>query len=133
MVDYCMTMSYNRDMNTATRTQNENTLIQVRVPADLKKRTAELFESLGTNTSAVIKMMLVQADETKSIPFRVHTDGYPISANEVIDEAAATFALEDMPLDEEDIQRLRDIELGLKSPDQAREEIIADIKRRQKK
>mgnify|MGYP003292941256 CR=1 FL=1 len=128
-----MTMSYNRDMNTATRTQNENTLIQVRVPADLKKRTAELFESLGTNTSAVIKMMLVQADETKSIPFRVHTDGYPISANEVIDEVAATFALEDMPLTEKNIQDLRDIELGLKSTEQVRRELLADIKRRHSK
>ena len=126
-------MSYNRDMNTATRTQNENTLIQVRVPADLKKRTAELFESLGTNTSAVIKMMLVQADETKSIPFRVHTDGYPISANEVIDEVAATFALEDMPLTEKNIQDLRDIELGLKSTEQVRRELLADIKRRHSK
>lgn len=127
-----MTLSHNRIMNTPAKTQ-ENTLIQVRVPADLKQRTAALFESLGTNTSAVIKMMLTQADETKSIPFRVHTSGYPISANEVIDEVAATFALEDMPLDEKDIQNLRDIELGLKSPGQVRQEIIADIKRRQQK
>ena len=120
-------------MNTTiTKTQND-TLIQVRVPADLKRRTAELFESLGTNTSAVIKMMLVRADETKSIPFKIHTNGYPISANEVIDEVAATFALEDMPLTEENIQNLRDIELGLKSPDQVRQELLADIKRRHKK
>lgn len=119
-------------MNTATKTQND-TLIQVRVPADLKKRTAELFESLGTNTSAVIKMMLTRADETKSIPFRIHTNGYPISANEVIDEVAATFALEDMPLTDENIQNLRDIELGLKSTEQVRQEILADIKRRHKK
>ena len=119
-------------MNTTiTKTQND-TLIQVRVPADLKRRTAELFESLGTNTSAVIKMMLVRADETKSIPFKIHTNGYPISANEVIDEVAATFALEGMPLDEKDIKELQDIELGLKSPDQAREEIIKDLKRRAK-
>lgn len=120
-------------MNTTTKTQNESTLIQVRVPADLKKRTAELFESLGTNTSAVIKMMLVRADETRSIPFRIHTDGYPISANEVIDEVAATFALEDMPLTEKNIQDLRDIELGLKSTEQVRQELLADIKRRHRK
>ena len=119
-------------MTTTATTKTDNTLIQVRVPADLKRRTAELFESLGTTTSAVIKMMLVRADETKSIPFKIHTNGYPISSNEVIDEVAATFALEDMPLDEKDIQNLRDIELGIKSPDQVRKEIIADIKRRQK-
>ncbi|MBQ6409866.1 type II toxin-antitoxin system RelB/DinJ family antitoxin [Candidatus Saccharibacteria bacterium] len=120
-------------MNTTIAKTQNDTLIQVRVPADLKRRTAELFESLGTNTSAVIKMMLVRADETKSIPFKIHTNGYPISANEVIDEVAATFALEDMPLTEENIQNLRDIELGLKSPDQVRQELLADIKRRHKK
>lgn len=120
-------------MNTTIAKTQNDTLIQVRVPADLKRRTAELFESLGTNTSAVIKMMLVRADETKSIPFKIHTNGYPISANEVIDEVAATFALEDMSLTEENIQNLRDIELGLKSPDQVRQELLADIKRRHKK
>ena len=120
-------------MNTTIAKTQNDTLIQVRVPADLKRRTAELFESLGTNTSAVIKMMLVRADETKSIPYKIHTNGYPISANEVIDEVAATFALEDMPLTEENIQNLRDIELGLKSPDQVRQELLADIKRRHKK
>ncbi|MBR3414678.1 type II toxin-antitoxin system RelB/DinJ family antitoxin [Candidatus Saccharibacteria bacterium] len=120
-------------MNTTIAKTQNDTLIQVRVPADLKRRTAELFESLGTNTSAVIKMMLVRADETKSIPFKIHTNGYPISANEVIDEVAATFALEDMPLTEENIQNLRDIELGLKSPDQVRQELLTDIKRRHKK
>ncbi|MBQ8992061.1 type II toxin-antitoxin system RelB/DinJ family antitoxin [Candidatus Saccharibacteria bacterium] len=120
-------------MTTTTAIKTDNTLIQVRVPADLKRRTAELFESLGTTTSAVIKMMLVRADETKSIPFRIHTNGYPISSNEVIDEVAATFALEDMPLTEKNIQDLRDIELGLKSTEEVRQELLADIKRRHKK
>ncbi|MBQ9019750.1 type II toxin-antitoxin system RelB/DinJ family antitoxin [Candidatus Saccharibacteria bacterium] len=119
--------------NTATKIRNpNNNLIQVRVPAGLKKRTAELFERLGTDTSTVIKLMLVQADETQSIPFRVRTESYPISANEVIDEVAATFELEGMPLTEQDMKDLQDIELARKTPEQVRQEVIKDLKRRYK-
>ena len=126
-------MSYNRYMSTTTKTKNpNNNLIQVRVPADLKRRTAELFKRLGTDTSSVIKMMLVQADETQSIPFRVRTDSYPFSSNEIIDEVAATFELEGMPLTEQDFRDLRDIELAYKTPEQVRQEIITEIKQRHK-
>jgi addiction module RelB/DinJ family antitoxin len=114
------------------KTKTTNNLIQVRVPADLKERVGKLFESLGTNTSDVIRMMLLRADETKSIPFPIRSGAYPISANERIREVVATFELENMPLSEQNIQDLRDIEVAKTSTDIVRERILADIKRRHK-
>ena len=125
-----MTMSYNRNMSTTTISRT-NKLIQVRVPADLKERTAKLFESLGTTTSDVIRMMLVRADETKSIPFDVRTEAYPISAGERIEEIKATFALEDMPLTDKDIQELVDVELAQTTTEALREKTIREIKEKQ--
>lgn len=130
-VDLCMTMSYNKIMSTNVMTKTNN-LIQVRVPADLKERTARLFESLGTTTSDVIRMMLVVADETKSIPFNVRTGAYPITANERLREIEATFALEGMELSEENIQDLVDIELARTTTDAVRKRILAEIKEQHK-
>ena len=113
--------------NTATITRSNN-LIQVRVPADLKERTAKLFEKLGTNTSDVIRLMLMRADETKSIPFPIRTEAYPISANERIDEIEATFALEGMPLDERDFKELQDYELARTTTEELRQKTIAELK-----
>ncbi len=126
-----MTMSYNRDMSTTTANRTNN-LIQVRVPEGLKERTAKLFESLGTSTSDVIRMMLIRADETKSIPFDMRTEAYPITASERIEEIAATFALEDMPLTPEDIQELIDVELARTTTEELREKALKEIKERHK-
>ena len=126
-------MSYNNIMNTSiAKPKSTNNLIQVRVPADLKERVAKLFESLGTNTSDVIRMMLVRADETKSIPFSIRSGAYPISANERIREVAATFELENMPLDEQDLQELRDYELARVTLDELRQRTIGKIKQENK-
>lgn len=114
-------------MSTTTSIRNTNNLIQVRVPADLKQRTAELFERLGTNTSDVIRLMLKRADETKSIPFPIRTEAYPISANERIEEVKATFALEDMPLSEQNIKDLQDYELALTTTEAIRQRILKEI------
>ena len=118
---------------TIKNNKSTNNLIQVRVPADLKERTAALFESLGTNTSDVIRMMLLRADETKSIPFPIRTGAYPISANERIREVVANFELEGMPLDERDLQELRDYELARTTTEELRQKAIAEYKGRQKK
>ena len=120
-------MSYNNIMNTSiAKPKSTNNLIQVRVPADLKERVAKLFESLGTNTSDVIRMMLVRADETKSIPFSIRSGAYPIR------EVAATFELENMPLDEQDLQELRDYELARVTLDELRQRTIGKIKQENK-
>lgn len=120
-------MSYNRDMSTTTANRTNN-LIQVRVPEGLKERTAKLFESLGTSTSDVIRMMLIRADETKSIPFDMRTGAYPITASERIEEIAATFALEDMPLTSQNMQDLIDIELAKTTTEEVRQRILKEIK-----
>lgn len=120
-------MSYNSNMSTNTVSRTNN-LIQVRVPADLKERTAKLFESLGTTTSDVIRMMLVRADETKSIPFEVRTGAYPLTAAQRLEEIKATFALEDMPLSEQNIQDLIDIEVAKTTTEEVRQRILREIK-----
>ena len=125
-----MTMSYNKVMSTTTITKKPNNLIQVRVPADLKERTAKLFEKLGTNTSDVIRLMLIRADETKSIPFPIRTEAYPITAGERIEEVKATFALEGMDLSEEDIKELQDYELARTTTEDLRKKTIAELKER---
>lgn len=123
-----MTMSYNLAMSSTNVAKKPNNLIQVRVPADLKTRTAALFEKLGTNTSDVIRLMLIRADETQSIPFPIRTDAYPISASERIEEIKATFALEDMPLSNEDIKELQDYELALTTTEKLRQKTITELK-----
>ena len=76
-------------------------------------------------------MMLVRADETKSIPFDVRTEAYPITAAERIEEIKATFALEDMPLSDKDIQELIDVELAKTTTEALREKTIREIKEKQ--
>ena len=125
-----MTLSYNSDMSTTVN--RTNNLIQVRVPAGLKERTSKLFESLGTSTSDVIRMMLIRADETKSIPFDIRTGAYPITASERIEEIKATFALEGMPLTEQNVQDLIDIELGRTTTEEVRQRLLKEIKERHK-
>ncbi len=115
---------------TIVKPRTKNNLIQVRVPADLKERTAQLFERLGTSTSDVIRMMLVRADETKSIPFPTRTEAYPITAEERIEEIKATFAIEGMPLTEQNIKDLEDIEAGRTTTEEVRQRLLEDIKRR---
>ena len=100
------------------------------MPADLKERTAKLFESLGTTTSDVIRMMLVRADETKSIPFEVRTGAYPLTATQRLEEIKATFALEDMPLSEQNIQDLIDIEVAKTTTEEVRQRILQEIRER---
>lgn len=119
-------------MSIAATDLKNNDLIQVRVPTELKERTARLFESLGTSTSDVIRMMLVRADETKSIPFPVRTEAYPISANDRIEEIKANFALEGMPLTDEDVQELIDVELAKTTTEALREKTLKAIKERHK-
>ncbi|MBR3324386.1 type II toxin-antitoxin system RelB/DinJ family antitoxin [Candidatus Saccharibacteria bacterium] len=118
-------------MSTTTISSRSNNLIQVRVPDGLKERTSKLFESLGTTTSDVIRMMLVRADETKSIPFPIRTGAYPITPSERIEEIKATFELEDMPLTPEDVQELIDVELAKTTTEELRRKALKEIKAKQ--
>ena len=107
-----------------TSTKTNDALIQVRVPADLKERTSKLFRELGTNTSTVINMMLVQADKNQCIPFEIKTTGYPISANDLVDEVSATMDIESMPLSDQNLTDLNDIAMARKSTEEIRKKTI---------
>ncbi len=65
--------------------------------------------------------------------FSARADAYPISANERIEEVKATFALEDMELDEQDIKALQDIELGKTTTEEVRQHILKKIESKNKK
>lgn len=62
--------------------------------------------------------------------FQKKTGGYPISANELVDEVVAASELEGMPLTEQDIKELRNIALGKVTTEDVRRRILTDIKRR---
>lgn len=49
----------------------KDALVQVRIDSELKKQVEELYESLGTSFSEVIRMMAIQSLETNGIPFEV--------------------------------------------------------------
>lgn len=53
---------------------------------------------------------------------------YPISSEERIREVMATFQLEGMPLSEQNIQELRDIEMGKTTTEELRQKTIAAYK-----
>ena len=105
-----MTLSYNRGMSTATI--EKQTTLQVRVNAADKEKAAKICAELGTNLSSVTNMMLKQIVAKRTIPFRVDTGVSPYSPAERIEQTKATMAFEDMELDAEDIQDLRDYELA---------------------
>lgn len=83
----------------------EKTFLQVRTDKVDKEKASAILESLGTNLSSVVNMLLKQIIMTKSIPFEVKmTPNY--SMNEVIKEVQASLTMENMPLTEDDIHLL---------------------------
>ena len=61
------------------------------------------------------------------------TKAYPLTAEQRIEEIKATFALENMPLDEQDIKDLQDIESGKTTTEEVRQRILKEIKERHSK
>lgn len=62
-----------------------DTFIQVRTNETDKLAAAEILAELGTNTSAVVNMLLKQIIITKSIPFKIQLEGKRISPYRVED------------------------------------------------
>lgn len=56
------------------KTSNNNAVINVRVSADVKKKSQELFDDLGLNTTTAINIFLKKAIEVGGIPFDVKKD-----------------------------------------------------------
>lgn len=50
--------------------------VAVRVDDQLKDEASELFQSLGLDMSTAVKMFLIQAVKTQSIPFEIKNKSY---------------------------------------------------------
>ena len=99
-------------------------ILQVRTdPAD-REHAAAILESLGTNLSAVVNMLLKQIILTKSLPFEVKLEHPENSAGYIVDQVRATFAMEGMDLTEKDVHMLTDYVTGRVTGDELREQII---------
>ena len=81
----------------------EKTFLQVRTNKSDKEKASDILESLGTNLSSVVNMLLKQIIMTKSIPFEVKI-APDYSTIEVIEEVQASMTMENMPLTEEDME-----------------------------
>lgn len=83
-----------------------NTYLQVRTNEADKEQAGAILEELGTNLSTVINMLLKQIIMTKSIPFEIKLS-QPYTRAEMMSEVKATMAMENMPLTQEDTERLK--------------------------
>ena len=81
-------------------------LLQVRLEESLKNEAAQIFESLGIDTSTAIRMFLKRAVMDRGIPFSMTLPVDPSSAErglhamKELSESAAKNGLSDMTLNE---------------------------------
>lgn len=105
-----------------------STLIQVRASDADKKQAAAILESLGTNISSVVNMLLKQIILTESIPFEVTLKHEKKYTNEqVVREVAATMMLENMELDDKDMALLGKYQQGEITGDDARAQLLKEM------
>ena len=50
-----------------------NSVLQVRIDADVRKQVDQLFERLGITTSDAVRMFIMQSLESDGLPFEVKT------------------------------------------------------------
>lgn len=106
-----------------------STLIQVRTSDEDKKQAEAILESLGTNISSVVNMLLKQIILTESIPFEIKLNRTAAYTDiQAIKEVAATMAFENMNLDENDLKLLKAYQQGELSGDDVRAKIIAEMR-----
>lgn len=102
-------------------------MLQVRTdPAD-REKAAAILDSLGTNLSAVVNMLLKQIIITESIPFEIKLSHPAYTIEESVEETKATMAMEGMSLTDEEIQMLTDYSSGKITGDELRRQIYASI------
>lgn len=82
------------------------TFLQVRTEEKDKEQASIILEELGTNLSSVVNMLLKQIILTKSIPFEIKPP-HRYTMEEELSEVSASMAMEQMPLDKEDIELLQ--------------------------
>ena len=104
----------------------EKTFLQVRTDAKDKEQASVILEELGTNLSSVVNMLLKQIILTKSIPFEIKSPRL-YTSEEQVSEVSASMAMEQMPLDREDIKLLREYQ-KTKDKDTIRQQILETYK-----
>ncbi len=102
-------------------------MLQVRTNAADRERAAEILESLGTNLSAVVNMLLKQIIITESIPFEVKLAHPAYTIEQEIAEVRSTMAMENMPLTDEETKMLMDYASGKVSGDELRRRIFDTV------
>jgi addiction module RelB/DinJ family antitoxin len=102
-------------------------MLQVRTDAGDKEKAAAILDSLGTNLSAVVNMLLKQIILTQSIPFEVKLDHSAYTPEQVVKETEATLAMEGLKLSEEEIRMLTEYTEGKVSGDDLRKSIFASV------
>lgn len=102
------------------------TFLQVRTDEEIKEQASRILDELGTNLSSVVNLLLHQIVLTKSIPFEIKLPQRYTDA-EVISEVQASFAMEDMPLTDEDVELLETYQKGTRfEQEQMLERIIEE-------
>ena len=102
-------------------------MLQVRTDASDREKAAAILDSLGTNLSAVVNMLLKQIILTRSIPFEVKLIHPAYTPEQNVQETGATLAIEGMKLTEDEVRMLTDYNDGKVSGDDLRKMIYASI------
>ena len=102
-------------------------MLQVRTDPNDRERAAAILDSLGTNLSAVVNMLLKQIIITESIPFEVKLNHPAYSIEQSVQETKASLAMEGMNLTEEETQMLTDYSEGKVTGDELRKMIFSFI------
>ena len=95
-------------------------MLQVRTDASDREKAAAILDSLGTNLSAVVNMLLKQIILTRSIPFEVKLIHPAYTPEQNVQETGATLAMEGMKLTEDEVRMLTDYNDGKVSGDDLR-------------
>ena len=91
------------------------------------KKVAAILESLGTNLSAVVNMLIKQIILTESIPFEIKLSHPAYTIEESVEGTRVTLAMAGMVLTDDEIQMLTDYRSGKVSGDELRRQIYASI------
>lgn len=123
----CVIINKKRKIEGVMRMAN-TAMLRVRTSAEDKERASEILESLGTNLSAVVNMMIKQIIITEGIPFEVKMKSNVYSKMEAIQEVEATMSFEGLDLSEEDKKMLYEYRSGAVSGDDLRQQILSGVK-----
>lgn len=82
-----------------------STFIQFRADEEDKKEASNILNALGTNLSAVLNMTVKQIIIQRGIPFEVR-----IPNNKGVKEVAASMAMEEMPLSNDEVEALKNFQ-----------------------